>query len=91
MSWLPRPLAELVQSNGPLMMDTLWNASTYTKGSGSPGHMRVIAGMRGDGTSEGTTVLIYDPWAPTVGKVESVIYGPFIRATPASTYQIFHR
>ncbi|HWB13513.1 MAG TPA: peptidoglycan-binding protein [Pirellulales bacterium] len=91
MSWLPRALAELVRSNGPLMMDTLWNATDYAAGSGSPGHMRVIAGMRGDGTAEGTTMLIYDPWAPNVGKIESVIYGPFIRATPASTYQIFHR
>jgi hypothetical protein len=91
MSWLPAALAKLLDDRGALMMDTLWNVSDYTAGKGSPGHMRVIAGMRGDGTGEGTTVRLYDPWAPNVGKIESVIYGPFIRRDPASTYQIFHR
>jgi hypothetical protein len=91
MSWLPQALAQLMENHGTLMMDTLWNVGDYTAGRGSPGHMRIIAGMRGDGTGEGTTVLLYDPWAPNVGKIESVIYGPFIRRDPASTYQIFHR
>ncbi len=47
--------------------------------------------MRGDGTSEGTTILIYDPWAPTIGKIDPRIYGPLIRRDPATTYQIFYR
>ena len=90
-SWLPEALADLVDDHGPLMIDTLWNVGTYVQGIGSPGHMRVIAGMRGDGTADGTTVLLYDPWRPTHGHIESVIYGPFIRKDPASTYQIFYR
>jgi peptidoglycan hydrolase-like protein with peptidoglycan-binding domain len=91
MSWTPAALAALVNSNGPLMMDTLWKSSDYAAGAGSPGHMRVIAGMRGDGTAEGTTMLIYDPLPVGKGTIESVIYGSFIRENPTSTYQIFHR
>lgn len=91
MSWIPEALAGVLQSNGPLMMDTLWDAGEYVKGNGSSGHMRVIAGMRGDGTGEGTTILLYDPWAPNKGKIDPQIYGPFIRRDPASTYQIFYR
>jgi hypothetical protein len=91
MSWLPSALATVVKINGPLMMDTLWQVNDYTRGAGSSGHMRVIAGMRGDGTDAGTTILLYDPWAPNIGKIDPQIYGPFIRRDPASTYQIFYR
>lgn len=90
MSWLPQALADQFSVRGPLMMDTLWDVGEYAAGHASSGHMRVIAGMRGDGTDVGTTLLIYDPWAPTKGAIYPVIYGPFIRKTPASTYQLFY-
>jgi hypothetical protein len=91
MSWLPSALAQVLNVHGPLMMDTLWSPQDYVSKAGSPGHMRVIAGMRGDGTAEGTTILLYDPWPPNVGKIDPQIYGPFIRRDPASTYQLFYR
>jgi peptidoglycan hydrolase-like protein with peptidoglycan-binding domain len=91
MSWLPGALAQVLNARGPLMMDTLWNPQDSVSMAGSPGHMRVIAGMRGDGTAEGTTILLYDPWPPKVGKIDPQIYGPFINRDPASTYQLFYR
>lgn len=90
MSWMPSALASVLQAHGPLMMDTLWQPYDYAAGAGSSGHMRVIAGMRGDGSGEGTTILLYDPWEPTKGKIDPQIYGPFIQRDPASTYQLFY-
>ena len=90
-SWIPSALATMLRAHGPLMMDTLWSASDYVAGAGSSGHMRVIAGMRGDSTGEAATTLLYDPWSPGIGKIESVLYGPLVRRDPASTYQIFYR
>ena len=44
--------AQLLKDNGPL-----WVASA------EPGpHIRVVTGMSGDGTPDGTTVYINDPW-----------------------------
>jgi len=91
MSWMPEALANLMNARGMLMFSTLWNVADYTGGLGSPGHVRILAGTRGDGTGEGTTVLIYDPWSPNVGKIESRIYGPFIRENPATNYKVFHK
>ena len=89
-SWLPIGLAHLMQAHGTLMVDTLWDPGEYTAGRGSSGHMRIIAGLRGDNTGEGSTMLLYDPWSPNIGKVQSVIYGPFMRRYPTSTYQLFY-
>ncbi|MCZ2155479.1 MAG: peptidoglycan-binding protein [Bryobacterales bacterium] len=89
-TWTPEGLAGLLRLR-PLMINTLWRADEYVAGHGSSGHMRVVAGIRGDGTGDGTTLRIYDPWPPNRGAVYSEIYGPFIRNVPTATYQIFHR
>lgn len=90
-SWLPDGLAALTRAHGRLMINTLWDATAYAKRAGSPGHMMVIAGIRGDGTPRGTTVRIYDPWRPHVGAVYSCNYDRLMRRVPALTYQIFYR
>ena len=52
-------LADLLWNYGPL-----WVASDEElTGDNSPeGHIRVIVGISGDGSEEGTLFKIYDPW-----------------------------
>ena len=89
-TWTPDGLAGLLRAH-PLMINTLWDVAGYVARRGSSGHMRVVAGIRGDGTGDGTTLRIYDPWPPNQGEIYSRIYGPFIRQVPAATYQVFYR
>jgi len=90
MSWQAPALANMIGSYGPLMVDLLWNADQFVKGKGSSGHMIIIAGIRGDGTDEGTTIRIYDPWPVGKGSKYSLTYGPFLRKMPTGIYQIYH-
>ena len=90
-SWLPNSLANMLRGHGPLMMNLLWNAPDYRAGLGSEGHMLIIAGIRGDGTPEGSTLRIYDPWPLNRGSKYSLTYGPFMRKMPASTYQLYYK
>lgn len=91
-SWLPSALVGML-SRGPLMFDTLWDSQSYTAGTGSPGHMIVVVGIRGDGDESGaaTTLRIYDPWPPLQGKVYSVSYGKWVKEVPTRTYRTFHK
>ncbi len=89
-TWLPDGLANFL-SRGPIMINTLWDVAGYASRAGSPGHMRVVAGIRGDGTPQATTLRIYDPWPPMRGTIASYNYARLIRATPLTTYQILHR
>lgn len=92
MSWLVSALRAMVQ-HGPLMFDMLWSVDGYLKGVGSPGHMIVVVGVRGDDdeTGLGTTLRIHDPWKPTVGKRYSVGYNKWMNEVPTRTYRIFHK
>jgi hypothetical protein len=90
-SWTADGLAGLLRAHGPLMMNLLWNAPSYAAGQGSSGHMLIIAGIRGDGSDDGTTLRIYDPWPIGKGSIYSLSYGPFMRKLPASTYQLYHK
>ena len=78
---------------GPLMFDMLWNATEYARGNGSPGHMIVVIGMRGnaDSSGKGTTLRISDPWKPRVGKVYSVGYSKWMAELPTRTYRVFEK
>ncbi len=53
--------------------------------------MVVIGGIRGDGTALVTTLRIYDPWPPGIGKVASFGYQKLIANVPAYTYQLYQR
>jgi hypothetical protein len=89
-TWMPDGLANFLSAR-PIMINTLWDPAGYAARQGSSGHMRVVAGIRGDGTPGGTTLRVYDPWPPNRGNISSMIYSRLIRSTPLATYQIlFH-
>ena len=69
---------------GPIMLDTLWESGKYAAGQGSPGHVIVVVGIRGDNdaSGKGTTLRIHDPWAPNVGERYSVGYFKWIQYVP---------
>lgn len=92
MSWMLSALRKQLQ-RGPLMLDMLWDAGGYARGQGSPGHMIVIVGMRGDndGSGKGTTLRIHDPWPPSMGKKYSVGFFKWIQQVPTRTYRVFSR
>jgi hypothetical protein len=77
----------------PVMLNMLWNSSTYAAGSGSPGHMVVVVGVRGDNdpSGRGTILTIYDPWPVGRGNRETVSYFDKSRNTPLFTYGMFTR
>src|SRR5579859_7099706 len=92
MSWSVAALTNALR-RGPLMFDMLWNSSNYARGSGSPGHMIVVVGLRGDGeaSGKGTTVRIQDPWPPTVGRAYSRGYYKWVQELPTMTYRVFEK
>ena len=83
----------LALGRGPVMLDMLWNARDYVEGQGSPGHMILVVGMRGDDDSSGrgTTLRIFDPWPPNVGDQNSVGFFKWINEVSTRTYQMFQR
>jgi hypothetical protein len=104
-SWSPSGLAAIMQ-RGPVMCNVLWNIRGYLTRTppspepvlpwvGSNSHWVVFAGIRGDGTIEGTTIRIYDPLPGELpkarGHIYSLIYGPLVKRLPGATYQLFHR
>jgi hypothetical protein len=89
-SWTPDGLAGVLR-RGPVMCNVLWDVRGYVSGAGSNSHWVVFAGMRGDGTANGTTLRIYDPLPVGSGSIYSVNYGDLMRRLPAATYQLFQR
>lgn len=91
-SWMLSALRSALQF-GPLMFDMLWNARDYGSGAGSPGHMIVVVGMRGNNDMSGaaTTLRLHDPWPPGVGKRHSVGYLRWINEVTTRTYRVFER
>lgn len=92
MSWSVELLRQAL-SRGPLMFDMLWRVDEYTAGHGSPGHMIVVVGMRGDSNPDGTgtTLRIHDPWPPNRGKIYSKGYFKWSVDLPTMTYRVFER
>ena len=96
-SYQPAYLAGIMQTHGTLQVNTLWDASGYSRRlptglyAGSSGHFRIFAGIRGDGTAEGTTIRVYDPWPPTTGKIYSISYKKLLGQTLTLTYQLWYR
>ncbi len=75
------------------MLNMLWNSTTYAAGSGSPGHMVVVVGIRGDAdpSGRGSILTIHDPWPPNIGNLETVSYFKKANDTPLFTYGMFTR
>ena len=60
-SAFPSYWAGLLESHGPI-----WIVEV-----GAPYHAVVVVGINGDGTAEGTTVTLNNPWPPNAGVVET--------------------
>jgi peptidoglycan hydrolase-like protein with peptidoglycan-binding domain len=90
-SWLPAGLAGVMQAHGTLVVNTMLNVARYTARLPSESHLWVMAGIRGDGTAEGTTIRVYDPYPPKRGTIFSVSYKELLGGHPALTYQLWYR
>ena len=66
-SAMPEYWANLVASNGPI-----WIVEV-----GAPYHAVVVVGVNGDGTPEGSTVTLNNPWPPNAGVVETKTFMAF--------------
>lgn len=94
-SWAVQAFAALVRQ-GPVMVDTLWNVTGYLKRipggyQGSPGHMTLVVGIRGDNDPSGrsTTLMVYDPWEPNIGRRWRVSYFNWMNEVSTRTYRLF--
>jgi hypothetical protein len=59
-SAMPSMWADLLRAHGPI-----WIVEV-----GAPYHAVVLAGIDGDGTPDGTSVTVYNPWPPQQGAIE---------------------
>ncbi len=59
--------ATLLSNHGPI-----WIVEV-----GNPNHAVVVVGVNGDGTQEGTTVTLNNPWPPNAGVVETKTFQQF--------------
>ncbi|OAK56838.1 hypothetical protein A3K87_30770 [Variovorax paradoxus] len=93
-AWSLKALRAALQ-DGPLMFDMLWGTSRggYAAGAGRPGHMVVIAGIRGDDdpSGRGTTLRILDPWPPHKGARTSVNFVKWLQGAASRTCRVFHK
>jgi len=89
-SWTPTGLADILRL-GPVATNVLWNTTAYTGGKGSDSHWVVIAGIRGDGTSQGTTLRILNPLPVNMGEERSYNHYKLLNAHPGLTYQFFQK
>ena len=82
-----------IVARSPVMLNMLWRPGTFAAGTGSPGHMVVVVGIRGDAdpVGKGTILHIYDPWAPRRGNRETVTYFKKANETPLFTFGMYTR
>jgi hypothetical protein len=88
MTWTVQGFAGLLR-RGPL-----WVGGVQPLGSPTAiqsGHVVVVGSMWGNGSPDGTMLLIYDPWPPGVGSTYGVFYGERIAGSPLGTMYILHR
>jgi hypothetical protein len=68
-----------------------WFAGNLPFLSGPSYHAVVVGAMWGDGSSDCTMLLIYDPWPVNVGAVYGIILGDYIRRFPQAFRYVLHR
>jgi hypothetical protein len=88
MTWTTQGFANLIR-RGPL-----WVGGVQPLGSPKAiqsGHVVVVGAMWGNGSADGTMLLIYDPWPPNKGSIYGVFYGDRIAGSPLMTMYILHR
>ena len=90
--WSVKALRDALQ-HGPLMIDLRWSAKGYAAGIGSPGHMILVAGIRGDNdaSGRGTTLRVFDPWPTTKGTRYSVNYVKWSALVSENACRVFLR
>lgn len=67
-----------------------WFAGNLPFPLGPSYHAVVVAAMWGDGSADGTMLLIYDPWPVNVGEVYGIILGDYLRRFPQAFRYILH-
>jgi hypothetical protein len=87
-SWSVQGLLNMIRQ-GPLMLELLWNARSFSAGTGSAGHYVVVIGARGSHAPDGssTTLRIYNP-DPAAIAMESISYRSLLRNVPLGTFGI---
>jgi hypothetical protein len=85
MSPTPNGLAAFLRSGA------FWFAGNLPFPTGTSYHAVVVGAMWGDGQSDGTMLLIYDPWPVNRGEVYGIILGDYIRRFPLAFRYILHR
>jgi hypothetical protein len=90
--WSLRSLRDALHE-GPVMIDMLWGPRGHPEGRGRPGHMVVIAGIRGDSdpSGRGTTLRIFDPWPPGKGARSSVNFHKWVHVAASRACRVFLR
>lgn len=79
-SWTVPGLVDLLRK-GPVMM----------MGYVPSGHAVVLGGIVSDGTANGTTLSVYDPWPPNIGSNYSVNYLQMMTRFPMATTYLLQR
>jgi hypothetical protein len=87
LSWLPAALAIKMKSSGRLMFVMVWNLAAWSPKITVAGHLVVLAGMRGDNTAEGTTLMFYDP----LDGIIPLSYSRLVQKIPGATAYIMCR
>jgi hypothetical protein len=67
-----------------------WIAGNMPFPSGPSYHALVVGSMWGDGSSDGTMLLIYDPWPPNVGEIYGIILGDVLTQSPETFRYSLH-
>ncbi len=67
-----------------------WFAGNLPFPSGPSYHAAVVASMWGDGSADGTMLLIYDPWPVNIGEIYGIILGDYLRRFPQTFRYILH-
>jgi hypothetical protein len=85
-------LCNLVDQFGRLMLNIKGVNSSMQNSSPQDSHLLVLAGLRGNGESSGTTVTLYNPSAVGFGGRVVTVSHRYLKSNyPNLTYQVFYK
>lgn len=75
---------------GPIMLNTLLEPDTYSRGYGTAGHCLLIVGVRGRREPDGKQLIlrVWDPLPSRRGTLYSVTYYNLVNRNPLTTFRI---
>jgi hypothetical protein len=85
MTPMPQALAAFLRS-GPF-----WLAGNLPFPTGPSYHAVVVGSIWGDGSPDGTMLLLYDPWPVNRGERYGIMFGDYWRAYPQALRYVIHR